>query len=144
MKILQIDNEQREYLSSLKMNETNLFNDRELDFLLEHSKCEIYEFTQETETDSDVDFYHHFIEWIKELPHHGYVYYYIIAGMKKGENLSDDEFDYLERNITECFDTGYGWIAQTNKERRFKRRIKLVLFEKHNGFRRLIPLNFTR
>ena len=36
-----------EYLQNLKIMRNKMFSDDELDFLLENSKCTIYEFTQE-------------------------------------------------------------------------------------------------
>ena len=141
MEIHKIENVDREFLSTLKMRNFKMLSEAELDFLTEHSTCRVIEFTQENGNETDAEFYQHFVSWLQEEPIKGYVYYYLIMGMRKGENLTDDEFQYLETHVTPCFDTGYGWIAQTNNERRFKRRIKLITFEKHNSFRRLIPLN---
>ena len=85
-----------------------------------------------------IDFYHNFVAWLNESEIKGYVYYYIIAGMRKNETLSDEEHEYFERNVTSCFETGYGWITQTNHELRFKRRLKLIMFERIYPFYKLI------
>lgn len=127
-----------EYLQNLKIMRSKMFSDDELDFLLENSKCTIYEFTQEIKNETDADFYHNFVAWLNESEIKGYVYYYIIAGMRKNETLSDEEFEYFERNVTSCFETGYGWITQTNHELRFKRRLKLIMFERIYPFYKLI------
>lgn len=137
MEVRKIENT-NDYLQNLKLRGCKMFSQDELDFFVESCRCSIYEFTQELQTETDADFYHHFAAWLKESEINGYVYYYLIAGMRKNENLSGEEYEYLEKNITSCFDLGYGWITQTNHELRFKRRMKLILFEKKDSFHRLI------
>lgn len=127
-----------DYLQNLKIKGRTMFSQDELDFFSVNCKCSIYEFTQETKTETDADFYHNFVAWLKETDLEGYVYFYIVAGMRKGELMTNEELEYLEKNVMPCFDLGYGWITQTNHEVRFKRRLKLIMFERKGWFHKLI------
>lgn len=138
MEIRKIENRQKVYAASLKLKSHKLFSDNELAFLFEACKCEIFEFVQNVNNESDANFYHEFVKWLQEEEYEGYVYYYLIAGMRKGECLSNDELEYLEINVTSCFNPGYGWLIQTNHELRFKRRLKLLIFSRKDGIKKLI------
>lgn len=138
MEIRIVEDEKRDYLTKLKVKSKPIFSQDEIEYLLDGTKCGIYEFKQESDAESDMDFYHNFITWLKETEFSGYIYYYVIMGLRKNEFLTLDELEYLEKNITSSFETGYGWITATNHELRFKRRIKLLVFEKESTFHRLV------
>lgn len=54
-----------------------------------------------------------------------------------GQHLSEEEYAYLERNVTECFDYSHGWYYELNHRRRFRLRITLIMSYRMD-FRRLI------
>ena len=66
----------------------------------------------------------------------GHVDYYIIVCHRKGERLTSEQFDYMERNVAECFDTSHGWLYEVNHRMRFRLRIELICSYKKE-FRRL-------
>ena len=51
--------------------------------------------------------------------------------------ISNDEFEYLERNIPECFEKGHVWLYEINYRRRFRLRIQLIRCLKKD-FQRII------
>ena len=56
----------------------------------------------------------------------GYVDVYMVVYLRYGQYLSNDEFEYLERNIPECFEKGHVWLYEINYRRRFRLRIQLI------------------
>ena len=60
----------------------------------------------------------------------GYMKKCLFMGMsmfiRYGQYLSNDEFEYLERNIPECFEKGHVWLYEINYRRRFRLRIQLI------------------
>ena len=126
----------KDIIRRMKVNGHSLFSPDDLDDLLDDSFCSVRYFKQEDETDAE--FYRHFAEWLAENRMEGYVNYYIVAGMRKHETLTDDEFRYLESRVADGFETGHGWIIESNNALRFKRRMTLITFRKRFPFRSLV------
>ena len=127
----------RLYLDSLKVRGHKILSDNTMNYLTEpDSLCIAYEFKQEDE--SDHEFLSLFAIWLHEQPKFsGHMEYYLLMGMRQGEQLSDDEYEFLERSVTDCFDYSYGWYYELNHRLRFRHRITLILCQR-TGFRRLI------
>lgn len=137
METKKIESPMREYLSSLKVRGHNILSEDTMDYLTEDgAKCAVYEFKQEGE--SDHEFLRQFSTWLHELPHvGGHVEYYLLMGMRMGERLSEDEFEFLERSVADCFSYSHGWYYEMNHRRRYRLRITLIMSQK-TKFRRLI------
>ena len=100
------------------------------------SQCAAYEFKQEGENDHE--FLRLFSTWLHEYPQiGGHTEYYLLMGMRQGEHLTDEEFEFLERNVAECFASSHGWYYEINHRMRFRLNITLIISQ-HKEFRRLI------
>ena len=132
-----IEQPMRLYLDSLKVRGQKILSEETMnDLTAPGSLCAAYEFKQEDE--SDHEFLRQFSEWLHEWPHmEGHVEYYLLMGMRMGQCLSEEEFAYLERNVTECFAYSHGWYYELNHRRRFRLRITLIMSQRA-GFKRLI------
>lgn len=60
-----------------------------------------------------------------------------MMGMRLGERLSDDEFEFLERNVADCFAYSHGWYYELNHRLRQRLRITLIMSQR-SEFKRLI------
>ena len=132
----------REFLESLKvpsaprMKGGTIFSPDEINYLTRYSTPLVYEFIQENETDRE--FYEMFVKWLhEEMPVYGYVDVYMVVYLRYGQYLSNDEFEYLERNVPECFEKGHVWLYEINYRRRFRLRIQLIRCLKKD-FQRII------
>ena len=132
-----IEQPMRLYLDSLKVRGHKILSDDTMNYLTEQgSRCAAYEFKQEGE--SDHEFLRLFSVWLHELPHFdGHTEYYLLMGMRLGERLSDDEFEFLERNVADCFAYSHGWYYELNHRLRHRLRITLIMSQKPE-FRRLV------
>ncbi len=142
MIVTKIETPFRKFLESLKIPSAPLikggmiFSPDEINYLTRYSTPSIYEFTQEHETDRE--FYEMFVRWLhEEVLTYGYIDTYIISYLRYGQKLSNDEFEYLQRNIPERFEKGHTWLYEINYRRRFRLRIQLVRCFKHD-FQRII------
>ena len=125
----------RKILSKIKVNDRRIFSPDEVDYHLDCNGYEAVEFTQEQEMDDE--FLKLFSTWLHERPKRvGFVDYYILVYNRKNEKLTDEQFDYMERNIAECFDSSHGWLYEINHRMRFKLRVQLFCSYK-NTIRRL-------
>ena len=112
-----------------------IFSQDEIDYLSNGIILECVELKQEDEDDDE--FLRLFSTWLHERPKkQGYVDYYIIVCHRKGERLTSEQFEYMERNVSECFDTSHGWLYEINHRMRFRLRIELICSYKKE-FRRL-------
>ena len=127
----------RQYLESLKVRGLKILSEETMnDLTAPESICAAYEFKQENE--SDHEFLRQFSEWLHEWPREeGHVEYYLLIGMRLGQRLSEEEYAFLERNVTECFAYSHGWYYELNHRRRFRLHITLIMSRNCN-FRRLI------
>lgn len=132
-----IEQPMRLYLDSLKVRGSKILSDDTMNYLTgPDAICAAYEFKQENE--SDHEFLRLFSTWLHEFPQTGgHTEYYLLLGMRQGEHLSDEEFEFLERNVAECFAYSHGWYYELNHRLRFRLRITLVMSQKKN-FKRLI------
>lgn len=125
----------REMLSNLNAQQKRLFSPDEVDYLTNCDSFEYLEFKQEDEDDDE--FLKLFSTWLHERPkHQGHVDYYVLFYLCMGETLTREQFEYMERNVAECFDTSHGWIYEINNRIRFKMRVRLICSYK-NKMRRL-------
>ena len=93
---------------------------------------------------TDRDFYEKFVKWLhEEMPVYGYVDVYMVVYLRYGQYLSNDEFEYLERNVPECFEKGHVWLYEINYRRRFRLRIQLIRCLKKD-FQRVIRKEICR
>ena len=67
----------------------------------------------------------------------------MVVYLRYGQYLSNDEFEYLERNIPECFEKGHVWLYEINYRRRFRLRIQLIRCLKKD-FQRIIRKDIYR
>ena len=120
----------REMLSKLNVKQKRLFSPDEVDYLTNCDNFEYVEFIQEKECDDE--FLKLFSTWLHERhKHQGRVDYYVLFYLRIGETLTQDQFEYMERNVAECFDTSHGWIYEINNRLRFKLRVRLICSYKH-------------
>ena len=132
----------RERLNNLKVMEKRIFSQDEIDYLSNGINFECVELKQEDEDDDE--FLKLFSTWLHESPkQQGHVDYYIIVRHRKGERLTSEQFDYMERNVAECFDTSHGWLYEINHRMRFRLRIELICSYKKE-FRRLTRKELSR
>lgn len=125
----------RERLNNLRVMGKSIFSQDEIDYLSNGINFECVELKQEDEDDDE--FLKLFATWLHESPkQQGHVDYYIIVCHRKGERLTSEQFDYMERNVAECFDTSHGWLYEINHRMRFRLRIELICSYKKE-FRRL-------
>lgn len=113
-----------------------IFSPDEINYLTRYSVVSIHEFTQESETDKE--FYELFNKWLHEEKQvEGYCNAYVFVYLRRGQKLSEDEFEYFERNIAECFEKNPIWLYEVNYRLRFKLRIRLLRCSKVK-FRRVV------
>lgn len=148
MIVAKIETPFSEFLESLKipsapqMKGGTIFSLDEINYLTRYSTSSVYEFKQEGETDRE--FYEMFSRWLhEEIPMYGYIDAYAIVYLRYGQKLSDDEFEYLERNIPECFEKGHVWLYEINHRKRFRLRVQLIRCLK-NDFQRIIRKSIHR
>lgn len=142
MIVTKIETRFRTFLENLKvpsaplMKGGTIFSPDEINYLTRYSTPAVYEFAQERETDRE--FYEMFVKWLhEEALTYGYIDTYIIAYLRYGQKLSNDEFEYLQRNIPERYEKGHLWLYEINHRRRFRLRIQLIHCFK-NDFQRII------
>ena len=115
----------RNLLNKLKVMNRRIFSPDTVEYLLDYNGYEAVEFQQENETDDE--FFKLFSVWLHERPkRQGYVDYYILVYNRKNEKLTDEQFEYMERNVAECFDASHGWLYEINHRIRFRLRIQLI------------------
>lgn len=123
------------FLQQLRIENKSIFSPDEIEYLANNDAFEAMEFIQEDETDEE--FLTLFSTWLHERPQQPFhTDYYVLLYLRKGEQLTDDQFEYMERNVAECFDVSHGWLYELNHRMRFRLRIKLICCYK-KGFRRL-------
>lgn len=125
----------RNYLEQLKVKNKRIFSPDEVEYLANNDGFEAVELKQENETDDE--FLKLFSTWLHERTKQpGHVDYYLLVYLRTEEQLTSDQFEYMERNVAECFDTSQGWLYELNDRLRFRLRIRLICSYKKN-FRRL-------
>ena len=126
----------REYINQLKVNnQKRIFSPDEVNYLADCYDFEAVEFKQESETDEE--FLQLFSTWLHERPKKmGHVDYYVLFYLRTAEHLSREQFEFMERNVAECFDISHGWLYEINDRIRFRLRIRLMCSYKR-GIRRL-------
>jgi len=128
-----------EMLSNLKAKQNRIFSPDEVDYLSDCSDFEYVEFKQESEEDDE--FLKLFSTWLHERDkQQGHVDYYILVFHRLGERLTPEQFEYMERNVSECFDTSHGWLREINHRMRFRIHIRLICSYKKE-FHRLTRKN---
>ena len=126
----------RTYIGQLKVKGKRIFNPDEVEYLADNDGFEAVELKQEDE--SDEEFLTLFSTWLHERPQQsGHTDYYILFYLRTGEQLTPEQFEYMERNVAECFETNHGWLYELNERLRFKLRIRLICSHK-KSFRRLV------
>ena len=137
MTVKQVEQAMAAYLSSQKVRGQQILSEDTINYLTgQGMRCTAYEFKQENEDDHE--FLRLFSTWLHE--HHqfgGHTEYYLLMGMRMGERLSADEFEFLERNVAECFASSHGWYYELNHRIRHRLRITLIMSQ-NTKFRRLI------
>ena len=137
MTVKQVEQPMELYLSSQKVRGHQILSEDTIKYLTgQGARCTAYEFKQEKEEDHE--FLRLFSTWLHE--HYqigGHTEYYLLMGMRMGERLSADEFEFLERNVAECFASSHGWYYELNHRVRFRLRITLIMSQ-NTKFRRLI------
>lgn len=132
----------REMLNSLNARQKRIFSPDEVNYLVDCDSFEYLEFRQENETDDE--FLKLFSVWLHERDRQqGHVDYYILVFHRLGERLTSEQFEYMERNVAECFDTSHGWLLELNHRKRFRLRIRLICSYKKE-FRRLTGKELSR
>ena len=126
----------QKYIEQLKVKCKRIFNPDEVEYLADNDGFEAVELKQEDE--SDEEFITLFSTWLHERPQQpGHTDYYILFYLRTGEQLTPEQFEYMERNVAECFETNHGWLYEWNDRLRFRLRIRLICSYK-KSFRRLV------
>ena len=133
----QVEQPMELYLSSQKVRGLQILSEDTIKYLTgPGTRCTAYEFVQESES------YHEFLRlfstWLHE--HYqvgGHMEYYLLMWLRMGEHLSPEEFEFLERNVAECFASTHGWYYEVNHRIRHRYRITLIMSQQMK-FRRLI------
>ena len=126
----------RTYIEQLKVKGKHIFSPDEVEYLADNDDFEAVELKQEDETDEE--FLTLFSTWLHERPQQsGHTDYYILFYLRTGEQLTPEQFEYMERNVAECFETNHGWLYELNDRLRFRLRIRLISSHK-KSFRRLV------
>lgn len=115
----------REMLSNLRVKQSSVFSPDEVDYL---SSCDSFEYVElKQENEEDDEFLKLFSTWLHERPkQQGHVDYYILVFHRKGERLTPEQFEYMERNVADCFDVSHGWLCEINHRMRFRIHIRLI------------------
>ena len=130
----------KDYLTSIKIYGRPVLSPDEIDYLASGYSFEAYEFRQEKETDEE--FLEQFMIWLHEKAvDSSFADYYLFIGLRYHETLTQEQFDLLERKVTECFENGRGWIYELNHRLRFRMNIRLIISHQR-GFRRLIKREY--
>ena len=125
----------RDYLGQLRVKNKRIFSPDEVKYLADCNNFEAVELKQEGETDEE--FLRLFSTWLHERPKPKmHVDYYILFYLRTGESLSKEQFEFMERNVAECFDTSHGWLYELNDRLRFRLRIRVICSYK-KGIHRL-------
>ena len=114
------------YLDRLKVEGKHILSKDTTNYLLDDSDCCAYEFLQENRED-DHEFLRLFTTWLHEQPRtDGYVEYYLLLGLRYRRSLKQEEFEFLEREVTECFASSHGWYYEliVCRKRKFLQLIK--------------------
>ena len=128
------------YLEQLKVKGKRIFSPDEVEYLADNDGFEAVELKQEDE--SDEEFLTLSSTWLHERPQQtGHTDYYILLYLRTGEQLTPEQFEYMERNMAECFETNHGWLYELNDRLRFRLRIRLICSHK-KSFRRLARKNW--
>lgn len=126
----------QKYIEQLKVKGKRIFSPDEVEYLANCDDFEAVELKQEDETDEE--FLTLFSTWLHERPQQqGHIDYYILFYLRTGEQLTPNQFEYMERNVAECFETNHGWLYELNDRLRFRLRIRLICSHK-KSFRRLV------
>ncbi len=132
----------RRFLEKIKVENKRIFSPDEVAYLADTDGFEALEFKQEDETDEE--FLSLFSAWLHERPQlEGHIDYYILVCLRKYQELTDEQFEFLERNVAECFETNHGWLYELNHRMRFRLRIRLICSYK-KSFRRLIRKDWRK
>ena len=116
-----------EYLKSVKADGRCIFSEDTIAYLTApECDCQAFEFVQEDE--SDEEFLVSFAEWMHEMPViSGHVEYYLLLGLRPNQPLSQEAYEFLERNVCDCFEFSHGWCCELTHRFRFRLRIKLIM-----------------
>lgn len=116
-----------EYLKSIKAEGRCIFSEDTITYLTAPGcDCQAFEFVQEDE--SDEEFLMYFVEWMHEQPViEGHVEYYLLLGLRPNQPLSQEAYEFLERNVCDCFEFSHGWCCELKHRFRFRLRIKLIM-----------------
>jgi len=127
----------KDYLKVLKIFGHCIFSEDTMAYLTSpDNKCMAYEFKQENE--SDMEFLENFSKWMHEWPKvEGHVEYYLLMGLRYNKHLSEEQYEYLERNFCDCFSFSHGWYYELNHRVRYRLHITLVMSQNRN-FRNLV------
>lgn len=115
------------YLHALKADGKQIFSDATIDFLTApECDCKAFEFVQEDE--SDKEFLVAFAEWMHGRPViSGHVEYYLLLWLRPERPLSQEAYEFLERNVSDCFEFSHGWYCELTHQSRSRLRIRLVM-----------------
>ncbi len=126
----------QKYTEQLKVKGKRIFSPDEVEYLVNCDEFEAVELKQEDETDEE--FLTLFSTWLHERPQQsGHTDYCILFYLRTGEQLTSEQFEYMERNVAECFETNHGWLYELNDRLRFRLRIRMICSYK-KSFRRLV------
>lgn len=116
-----------QYLHNIKVEGKQLFSDDTIDYLTSpECDCQAFEFVQEDE--SDEEFLVSFAKWMHEMPViPDHVEYYLLFGLRPNQPLSQEAYEFLERNVCDCFEFSHGWCCELTHRFRFRLRIKLIM-----------------
>ena len=115
----------RKVLEQLKVKNKRIFSPDEVNYLADCNYFEAVELKQEDETDEE--FLRLFSTWLHERQKTKmHVDYYILFYLRTEESLSKEQFEFMERNVAECFNTSHGWLYELNDRLRFRLRIRLI------------------
>ena len=130
------------YIEQLKVKGKRIFSPDEVEYLANCDGFEAVELKQEDETDEE--FLTLFSTWLHERPQQsGHTDYYILFYLRTGEQLTSEQFEYMERNVAECFETNHGWLYELNDRLRFRLRIRMICSYK-KSFRRLVRKDWRK
>ena len=128
----------RLFLDSLKVRGHKILSEDTTNYLTAPGTLSTaYEFKQEGE--SDHEFLQLFSAWHHEYtqPVDGHPEHSLLMGLRLGEHLTNDELEFLERNVADCFAYSHGWYYELNHRVRHRLRITLIMSQQKE-FRRLI------
>lgn len=120
-----------EYLKTLKVDGRCIFSEDTMAYLTApECECQAFEFVQEDE--SDEEFLISFAGWMHEQPViEGHVEYYLLMGLRPNQPLSQEAYEFLERNVCDSFEFSHGWCCELTHRFRFRLRIRLIMSRNH-------------